>query len=438
MISTVTSFTHYLRTYPLRAVLTLVTIALGVGALTITFGLSFDVNETLNESLSRNGRRITIANAARTDDGELERQFPPAFDQGVPELLVRDYENLRDAAIVGDARWARISAAGTSYQIRSASAVTAGYAALMNLELLAGSFLTDRDVVERRQVVVMSASAARMLFGSAGAAVGEQIRTAIPVVNTDEAEGGRFRMSQQPFAIVGVFADPSELEREAYGISDFLIPAGVNLPPGLPVDFDPRAVVMARVVDDSLVAAESRIRSIIETEYGDETLVDVWEGSPAGPQPLIEESRRSVSSFSVTVNVLGVVILVASSVGIFSVMLVEVLNRMREIGLRRALGATRVGIRRFFMAQALYFSIGGGLGGVILALVFYRAVGASLAPFFETAGLSISDLSLTTPAPESIALALGAAVIMGAVFGLFPAISASRTPIVDAIRDEAA
>jgi len=434
MVSTLKSFGQYFGTYPLRGILTLLTIAIGVGALIITFSLSFDVNDALNKSLSEDGRRIVIANAEIGDDGELQRQFPPAFDSDTPTLLATDYENLSDISLVGQARFNRIAANDVSYQIRSSAAASAGYASLMDLEFIAGSFFTQEDVEGRDLVVAISESTARILFGSAEAAVGQEIEAAVP----GGGGPGRFRIAQEPYTVVGVFKDVSELEREAFGVADFIVPIGTNFPPGFQISFDPSSVIMARLTNDSVSTAQSRIGVLTELEYGEDALVSVWEGSPSGPQPLIEESRKSVRSFALTINVLGVIILVASSIGIFSIMLVEVLNRMREIGLRRAIGATRASIRSFFMAQALYFSLAGSAIGTALAFVFYRMVGASLVPFFETAGLSASDLDLNIPGAIPIALAIGAAVIVGALFGFFPAISASRTPIVECIREDAA
>ena len=442
MVSTLKSFGQYFRTYPLRGVLTLLTIAIGVGALIITFSLSFDVNDALQESLSEDGRRIVIANATIGDDGQIDRQFPSDFDANVVEVLSTEYENLVDLTLVGDARWNRVSANNTSYQVRSSVAADATYDDLMNLEMVAGSFYTQEDVDDRRQLVVISESTAAILFGNADQAIGQQVETAVPTISVTTSSGGgqsrRMSLSQEPYTVVGVFADVSELVREAFGVGDFIIPIGTNIPTGMQISFDPSAVVMARLIDATVESAASRIGVILELEYSDETVVSVWEGSPHGPEPLIEEARRSVSSFALTVNVLGAIILVASSIGIFSIMLIEVLNRMREIGLRRAIGATRASIRRFFMMQALYFSLAGSAIGTGLAFVFYRMIGASLVPFFETSGLSAADLNLSVPGAIPIALAVGAAVIAGALFGFFPAISASRTPIVECIKEDAA
>ena len=143
-------------------------------------------------------------------------------------------------------------------------------------------------------------------------------------------------------------------------------------------------------------------------------------------------------NFALAVSILGFIILVTSSIGIFSVMLVEVLNRTRDIGLRRALGTTRAGIRRFFMGQALYYSGIGSVIGAVLALLMCRPIGVFLTPLFDSAGFRASDIALAVPDPLSFAIAAGSALVFGALFGFFPALSAARTPIIECIREDVA
>lgn len=438
MVSTFRSFVSYVATYPLRAVLTIVTIAIGVASLIITFSLSSDVTEALERSTSEGGTLLVVANGTLTADGSLERQLPTPLDAEVVNILARDVPDIRGASFVAPGRWNRIFAEGVSYQVRSSSAVDSAYASVIGLDLIAGSFFTAEDVEARAAVVVISETTARLIFGGAAEAVGGTIRAAVPSLAEFGGDGPRVRITQEPFRVVGVYADLSELEREAYGVGDFLIPTGRSVPAGIPIGFDPQTVIMARVAGQGIEAAEASIRTALEIEYGEDVAVSVWEGSPTGPTPLIGESRRTVRSFALTVNVLGVVVLLASSIGIFSIMLVEVLNRMREVGLRRALGATQASIRRLFLAHAVTFSLAGGIVGTGLAALFYGGIGASLVPFFESAGLSAADLNLGTPGFGPVMLAVASAAIIGGVFGFFPAISASRIAIVDAIRDDAA
>jgi putative ABC transport system permease protein len=275
--------------------------------------------------------------------------------------------------------------------------------------------------------VVISALAGQMLFGPPEAALGKTVGIAA-------------RTGVEPYTVVGVYKDVSDMEREAYGIADFIFPVLTGIPKGTRIHPIQRgAVLMARIAGDNIQKAESRIRAILEPEYGDDLVLSVWEGIPNNTAAaLIEESRRSVSNFALAVGILGFIILATSSIGIFSVMLVEVLNRTREIGLRRALGTTRAGIRRFFIGQALYYSAVGSFVGSGLAAGLYRTVGNFLTPLFDSAGFRASDIAFTLPGLAPFMIAIGAALVFGALFGFFPALSAAKTPIVECIREDAA
>ena len=170
--------------------------------------------------------------------------------------------------------------------------------------------------------------------------------------------------------------------------------------------------------------------------YGDDLKIAILEGVPGGGAATIEAGRNTVRNFALAVNILGFVILATSTIGIFSVMLVEVLNRTRDIGLRRALGTTKAGIRLFFIGQALYYSGIGSVLGAIIGLVLYRPVGNFLTPLFDSAGFRATEVTLTVGAGP-IAIAVASAVVFGAFFGFFPALSASNTPIVECIREDA-
>ena len=118
---------------------------------------------------------------------------------------------------------------------------------------------------------------------------------------------------------------------------------------------------------------------------------------------------------------LGAVALIVGGVGVANVMVVSVLERRPEIGLRRALGATRGDVRRQFLAESLLLSGAGGLGGV--------AIGAAITAVYA-AGRS---WGVAVPVP-ALAGAMGAALLIGAVAGLYPALRAARLAPTDALR----
>ena len=426
MITSLKSFIYNFRTHPLRGILTLLTITIGIGTLIITNSLNMDINQVLRTKEAESGKKIVIANGELNDNGSFQQQFPTQFTSSIDGILSTGYENLSDISYVAEA-WVgnRISVNKTSYQFRTAIQASETYANLMDLEISAGIFFTKEDVNSRKRVLVISEQTAKLLFQSSDAALGQTM-----LVQSKDGEN--------PYKIIGVYKQVSELERQVYRVGDIIFPIGAGLPLKAkihPIQYG--AVIMAKVKGDSVKTAESRIRTMLEFEYGDDLSLSVWEGSVKGPDLTLEESRQSVSRFALAVNILGVLILAISSIGIFSVMLVEVLNRTREIGLRRALGTSKAGIRKYFIGQALYYSIFGSIIGIIISFILYKGIGTFLTPLFDSAGFRISDLSLSVPGGVSIVLAVGAALIFGVLFGFFPAYFASNTPIIECIKYDA-
>ena len=427
MVSSLKSFIYNFKAHPLRGVLILITVTIGVATLGITLSLSMDINGALDSALAEQGRRISIVNGEIGSEGETEWQKPGRFTPDIINILASDYEHLSDISFFSEA-WIKpiLWEGDKTYELRSAIQTNETYGELMNLEYVAGGFFSVEDVDARKRVVVISALAGQMVFGSPEAALGKSI-------------GIASRTGLEPYQVIGVFKDVSDLEREAYGIGDFIFPIMTGVPQGTryhPIQSG--AILMARVTTDNLEKAESRIRAILEPHYGDGLQLGIWEGVPNSTAALLEESRNSVRNFALAVSILGFIILVTSSIGIFSVMLVEVLNRTRDIGLRRALGTTKGGIRRYFIGQALWYSGFGGVVGTILAFILYRPVGTFLSPLFDSAGFRATDITIMVPGLLPIVIAVGSALVFGALFGFFPALSAARTPIIECIREEAA
>lgn len=427
MIISLKSFLHNIKMHPLRGILTIITITIGAATLIISTSLNIDINSALISGFQDKGFPVVIANGEISENGQIIMQEPAVFTPDIDTILAKGYENISDIAIVAEA-WVMkgISVNDKSYQIRTVVQASETYRDLMDLDIISGSFFTREDIEERRHSIVISSLTARLLYGSANAAVGETIRFS-----------GKDGFN--PYRIAGVFQEVSELERRLYGIGDFIFPVGAGLPKGFdvhPIQYG--AVVMGRIVNDSIRQAESRVRSVLEQEYGDDIQLSVWEGSASGPSTMLAESRESVRNFGLAINILGIIILAISSIGIFSIMLVEVLNRNREIGLRRVMGITKAGIRNFFMIQAAYYSLFGSITGICISLIFYNTVGRFLIPLFDSSGLRMSDMHMIMPEGISLVFAVSVALIFGVLFGLFPAISAANTPIAECIREDAA
>ena len=145
------------------------------------------------------------------------------------------------------------------------------------------------------------------------------------------------------------------------------------------------------------------------------------EVSISRPSELLEAQEATESAFTNLFLGLGAVSLLVGGVGIANVMVIAVIERRNEIGLRRALGATRAHIRRQFLTEALLLSALGGVAGVALG------VGV-------TAGYAQTQGWLTVVPLVAIIGGFAAALIIGAMAGLYPAMRAARLAPTDALR----
>jgi putative ABC transport system permease protein len=140
-----------------------------------------------------------------------------------------------------------------------------------------------------------------------------------------------------------------------------------------------------------------------------------------------------VNIFTIAVNILGIVLLVISSLGIFSIMVVEALGKRRDIALERAIGASQGVVVREFWTWSTSLSCIGAVLGIVLALVLAKPVLGSLAPlvgevgddFAKAAGIQAGAIF------AGLALALGC----GGVLGLLPALSAVKGNISETLRE---
>ncbi len=291
-------------------------------------------------------------------------------------------------------------------------AVTANYIYSQNLQLLEGRFIGDLDPIRKNMVCVVGSDVAEGL-GTSGK-IGRQVRI----------EGHLFR-------IVGILdrfhiekSKVSAITTRNYNEMIF-IPLGTES--GL-VRSGTRESGMGGGELSEMVVQVFRTDQVLETAKIVDRIIQVSHHHVKDyqiviPQELLRQAQETQRTFNVVLGAIAGVSLLVGGIGIMNIMLATVTERIREIGIRRAVGATRDNIVFQFLSEAVILTFSGGLIGVGLGL-------GAVAAITKLSGWS------TSVTAWAFFLPLGMSVLVGVFFGLYPAIRAARMDPVAALRHE--
>ncbi|MDP3178620.1 MAG: ABC transporter permease [Spirochaetaceae bacterium] len=420
------------RKSPVKLSLTVLSVALGTAILIIAFSAGSIMKERV-EGASSDGLVVYVTNGTWNSDGTVERTMPTQWDADAPEKLVSAGAAVA-AAPVMNPPFDEIAAGGSSWRLRSAIGTAPSYFDVFSLDLVAGTGMTDADVDQGSKKVWVSEELATVLFGSAEAAVGQRIQP--PGMRIRRFGSDDEQTFIQHYQVAGVFETPSEVSRRSYGIGDAVFPYTALISGGGNAAFERRMMATTFVVKSgsgSIAKIEASARAALAADYGDDIDVAIWEGTPRGASTYLQELRQAVAVFTVSVSLLGVVLLLVSSLGIFSVMVVELLGRRREIALERAIGASRAAVVTEFWSWSVALSAIGAVAGIVLALLLSAPALKTIAPLAGEVSEEFKAAAGATPL--SILAGLGLALGCGGVLGALPALGSARGGIADTLRE---
>jgi putative ABC transport system permease protein len=278
--------------------------------------------------------------------------------------------------------------------------VSPQYSTVRNLEVLAGRFFDEEDSMARGHVAVVTQQFAQRVYGGQEAAKDKNIK-----------------IKGLPFVIIGTFRE----RVETFGQSEI---AGdtVLIPYNVARYFtgnDSVKQLFFSVSDAGDVPhATETIKQILQARHKPQSVYRV-----ENLTQLLQVAARAANGLSIMLLGISLLVLIVSGVGIMNIMLANVRTRIREIGIRKAIGATSREIRLQFLAEAVLISVSGGIVGTILGL----AVPFS-ARFLTEYRIPISGLSAI--------IAIFVAILVGVIFGTVPATRAAQLDPVDALHYE--
>lgn len=376
-----------LRSRRLRAALSALGIAIGIASMVAVIGISSSSQADLLATIDRLGTNLLSVEPGQSLFGD-EAELPASANvklaalpgvQSSAATYAVPGENVRRNALVDENNTSGIAVSASDRDLPSTLRIT----------MSAGRFITASDATY--PTVVLGAVAAR--------------RLGLP----DLRSAPQVFIADQYFTVVGIL-DPVPLDSSIDRTALIGLPVARRL-----FETEPTAAkIYLRAHEEMLGDVRALAAATANPEHPEETEV-------SRPSDALAARAAAKNAFTSLLVGLGAVALLVGGVGIANVMVISVLERRSEIGLRRALGATRRHITEQFMTEALLL---GALGGVVGA-----AVGAGVTGLYAAA----ENQAAIVP-PLALAAGIGAAISIGVVAGLYPSIRASRLSPTEALR----
>jgi putative ABC transport system permease protein len=401
-----------LRAHKLRSLLTMMGMIFGVAAVVAMLSIGAGAQQEVMAFIEQLGVRNLIVEARESTDWQSQ-QKRRKISAG---LTFQDFRIIQANVEGITAATARKRFTPTKLLPKPQGdaplvfGVSPSYMTIANLNVASGRFFDDAETTAGAPIAVLGEGAAAALFG------------------TDDPIGRHLKVNEQWFQVIGVAGPQLTVQSDVAGLpaqdrnnliyvplysAIFRLEDGQS---GLKDEID--GIYLQLRSSDDIPSSAALLRGLLNVahrEAGDFTIVS--------PAELLAEQRRTQRIFEMVMVAIASISLLVGGIGIMNIMLASVMERTREIGVRRAIGAKRRDVIRQFLIETTIISLAGGVLGVLLGVGLSQLIGF-------LAGWS------TIVTTWSIVLAFFVSVAIGLIFGLYPAVRAAGLDPVTALHYE--
>ena len=386
----------------LRSLLTMLGIIIGVAAVIALVSIGNGVKQDIEDSISSLGSNLLVVmpGAPRTP-GVRPSQG------SMKSLKISDYEAIAKLeGVKADSPMTNASYV-VIYQNKnwttSVAGVNANFQDVNNWTMTSGRFFSDKNVQNRERVAVVGQTVVKNLFAD------------------EDPVGKEIRVKNIPFRVIGVLKSKGNGTMGNDQDDTVLIPYTTSMERVEGIDYLRMVYVVAKD-DEGIDRLQADIENLLRVRHNiKDTNLDDF--NIQNMKSIMETVAQTTGTFTLFLGAVAAISLVVGGIGIMNIMLVSVTERTREIGVRKALGATYSVIVTQFLIEAIVISLMGGFIGIAFGIGASKVIGM-------VSGMS-TVVSVTT-----IIMSFAFSMAIGLIFGIYPARKAAKLNPIDALHYE--
>ena len=386
----------------LRSLLTMLGIIIGVAAVIALVSIGNGVKQDIEDSISSLGSNLLVVlpGAPRTPGARPSQG-------SMKSLKISDYEAIAKLEGVKAASPMTNGSYVVIYQNKnwttSVAGVNANFQDVNNWTMTSGRFFSDKNVQNRERVAVVGQTVVKNLFAD------------------EDPVGKEIRVKNIPFRVIGVLKSKGNGTMGNDQDDTVLIPYTTSMERVEGIDYLRRVYVVAKD-DEGIDRLQADIENLLRVRHNiKDTNLDDF--NIQNMKSIMETVAQTTGTFTLFLGAVAAISLVVGGIGIMNIMLVSVTERTREIGVRKALGATYSVIVTQFLIEAVVISLMGGFIGIASGIGASKVIGM------------VSGMSTIVSVP-TIIMSFAFSMAIGLIFGIYPARKAAKLNPIDALHYE--